>query len=226
MQTFLRTLADHHRPKALADIRLLQETKQLYTKSEALPTVYAWDRDFYTERIKISSPKQPVTPISPYFSVGSVIQVLSRIFSRLYGISFEPADILPGEVWHDDVRKLDVIDEQEGKVGTIYCDLFNRSNKFQNAAHYTVRCSRRVDDDDGVGDIPSGIDVTEMGELSKSDHGVKINGRTGRYQLPVVVLTCDFAKPKGKQNPSLLNWIEVETLFHEMGHAMHCKLMS
>ncbi len=130
---------------------------------------------------------------------------------------------MPGEVWHEDVRKLDVIDEREGKIGTIYCDLFNRNGKFQNAAHYTVKCSRRVDDDDGVGDIPSGIDLTEMGELLKSDHGEKIKGKTGRYQLPVIVLTCDFANPKGRNNPSLLNWVEVETLFHEMGHAMHCK---
>ncbi|RGB42304.1 hypothetical protein C1646_683750 [Rhizophagus diaphanus] len=221
VQTFLRTLSDHHRPKALADLRLLQEAKQLYTESETLPTVYAWDRYFYAERIKFSSLTQPVTSISPYFSVGSVIQGLSRLFSRLYGISFEPAEIMPGEVWHDDVRKLEVIDEQEGKVGTIYCDLFSRNGKLQNAAHYTVRCSRRVDDDDGVGDIPSGVDITEMGELSNSDHGVKVNGRAGRYQLPVIVLTCDFMKPKGKQYPSLLNWVEVETLFHEMGHAMH-----
>ncbi|GBC37624.2 mitochondrial intermediate peptidase [Rhizophagus irregularis DAOM 181602=DAOM 197198] len=221
VQTFLRTLSDHHRPKALADLRLLQEAKQLYTESETLPTVYAWDRYFYAERIKFSSLTQPVTSISPYFSVGSVIQGLSRLFSRLYGISFEPAEIMPGEVWHDDVRKLEVIDEQEGKVGTIYCDLFSRNGKLQNAAHYTVRCSRRVDDDDGVGDIPSGVDITEMGELSNSDHGVKVNGRAGRYQLPVIVLTCDFMKPKGRQYPSLLNWVEVETLFHEMGHAMH-----
>jgi intermediate peptidase len=225
VQTFLRTLSDHHRPKALADLRLLQEAKQLYTKSETLPTVYAWDRYFYTERIKFSSLTQPVTSISPYFSVGSVIQGLSKLFSRLYGISFEPAEIMPGEVWHDDVRKLEVIDEQEGKVGTIYCDLFSRKDKFQNAAHYTVRCSRRVDDDDGIGDIPSGINITEVGELSKSDLGVKVNGRVGRYQLPVIVLTCDFMKAKGKQCPSLLNWVEVETLFHEMGHAMHCKFI-
>ncbi|CAG8583180.1 638_t:CDS:2 [Funneliformis caledonium] len=217
VQTFLRTLADHHRPKALADLQLLQEAKRIHTRSETLPTVYAWDRDFYTEKIST----QPVTSISPYFSVGSVIQGLSRLFSRLYGISFEPADIIPGEVWHEDVRKLDVIDEQEGKIGIIYCDLFNRTGKFQNAAHYTVKCSRRVDDDDGVGDIPSGIDLTEMGELLKSDHGVRIKGKTGRYQLPVIVLTCDFAKPKGRNKPSLLNWVEVETLFHEMGHAMH-----
>lgn len=42
----------------------------------------------------------------------------------------------------------------------------------------------------------------------------------GRYQCPVVALICNFALPEpGK--PSLLNHNEVETLFHEFGHAMH-----
>ncbi|CAG8504765.1 2344_t:CDS:2, partial [Acaulospora morrowiae] len=221
VQTFLHSLADHHRPKALADLRLLQEAKMKYTQSKKLPTIYAWDRDFYIEKVRLNSSTQSVAPISQYFSVGSVIQGLSKLFSRLYGISFEPADIWPGEVWHEDVRKLDVIDESEGRIGTIYCDLFSRFGKYQNAAHYTVRCSRRVDDDDGINDIPSGIDPADLGELATSNEGETIKGRAGRYQLPVVVLVCDFGKPKNSKNPSLLSWVEVETLFHEMGHAMH-----
>ncbi|CAG8485533.1 12715_t:CDS:2 [Cetraspora pellucida] len=219
VQTFLRTLADHHRPKALADLYLLKEAKRQEMKRKELPTVNAWDRDYYTEKVKASS-TQPMIPISPYFSVGSVIQGLSRLFSKLYGISFEPSEILPGETWHDDVRKLNVIDEQEGKIGTIYCDLFNRYGKYLNAAHYTVRCSRRVDDDDSIGDIPSDIDVSEIGELATPEQGVRLHGRNGRYQLPIIVLTCDFSKPKDGK-PCLLSLVEAETLFHEMGHAMH-----
>ncbi|CAG8435758.1 6219_t:CDS:2 [Diversispora eburnea] len=221
VQTFLRTLADRHRTKALEDLRLIQIAKQQEIQSESLPTVYAWDRDYYTEKIKESSPTQPTTPISPYFSVGSVIQGLSKLFSRLYGISFRPAEIMPGEVWNEDVRKLEVIDENEGKIGIIYCDLFNRFGKYQNAAHYTVRCSRRVDDDDSEGDISTELNITELGELPDSEPGETIKGRNGRYQLPVVVLMCDFANPTNSKGPSLLNWLEVETLFHEMGHAMH-----
>jgi thimet oligopeptidase len=42
----------------------------------------------------------------------------------------------------------------------------------------------------------------------------------GRYQRPVVALICNFAAPTADQ-PSLLNHREVETLFHEFGHALH-----
>lgn len=42
----------------------------------------------------------------------------------------------------------------------------------------------------------------------------------GKYQRPVVSLVCNFPPP-GTDKPSLLSHQEVETLFHEFGHAMH-----
>ena len=42
----------------------------------------------------------------------------------------------------------------------------------------------------------------------------------GRYQRPTVALVCNFPSP-AKGRPSLLSHHDVETLFHEFGHAMH-----
>jgi len=42
----------------------------------------------------------------------------------------------------------------------------------------------------------------------------------GMYQRPVCALICNFPAP-GKDKPSLLAHSDVETLFHEFGHAMH-----
>lgn len=44
--------------------------------------------------------------------------------------------------------------------------------------------------------------------------------RDGRYQRPVCALVCNFTPPRGDA-PSLLSHAEVETFFHEFGHAMH-----
>src|SRR3984893_16772629 len=42
----------------------------------------------------------------------------------------------------------------------------------------------------------------------------------GKYQRPTVALLCNFPPPSADK-PSLLNHSEVETLFHEFGHALH-----
>ena len=42
----------------------------------------------------------------------------------------------------------------------------------------------------------------------------------GKYQRPTVALICNFPPPS-PDKPSLLSHQEVETLFHEFGHAMH-----
>ena len=42
----------------------------------------------------------------------------------------------------------------------------------------------------------------------------------GKYQRPVCALVCNFPPPQ-PDKPSLLSHDEVETIFHEFGHAMH-----
>ena len=45
----------------------------------------------------------------------------------------------------------------------------------------------------------------------------------GKYQRPTVALICNFPSPQ-EGKPSLLAHVNVETLFHEFGHAMHAIL--
>ncbi|KAH9937291.1 peptidase family M3-domain-containing protein [Fomitopsis serialis] len=110
------------------------------------------------------------------------------------GISLRLADVTPGEV----------VDEDSGVLG-----------KPSGAAHYTVRCSRRVDDDD--------YDKAAMqtSRVFEAAHRRQFSGQEGTFQLPVVVLLCEFARPTVGRGPTVLEWHEVMTLFHEMGHAMH-----
>jgi Zn-dependent oligopeptidase len=42
----------------------------------------------------------------------------------------------------------------------------------------------------------------------------------GKYQRPVAALLCNFPPPSGDK-PSLMTHSDVETLFHEFGHALH-----
>ena len=153
---------------------------------------------------------------------------LSRLFRNLYGITLRLANVTPGEVWHSDVRKLEVVDEKSGVIGWIYADLFARRGKPGGAAHYTVRCSRRTDDDEAHRDLDGIWDenahkAVQLSDKFESAHRARIPGSEDVFQLPVVVLLCEFARPTVRKGPTILAWHEVLTLFHEMGHAMHCE---
>ncbi|EMD41909.1 mitochondrial intermediate peptidase [Gelatoporia subvermispora B] len=219
VQRFLHALLDHTQPYARRALRTLSQRKQMHLMMQSLPTIQAWDRDFYCPP-EPPAPPVPLPPLTP----GTAFMALSRLFKHLYGVSLRLLDITPGEVWHSDVRKLEVVDEDKGVLGWIYADLFARRGKPGGAAHYTVRCSRRMDDDDESGDYLWATDYDKV--ICQPSRDFEFSFRTQlpsgqcTYQLPVVVLLCEFARPSLGQ-PTILDWHEVTTLFHEMGHAMH-----
>ncbi|KAF7347681.1 Mitochondrial intermediate peptidase [Mycena venus] len=216
---FLDALMDHTRPAARSALRALSIRKQTHLNTqERFPIVHAWDRDFYCP------PEPPAPPIAlPPLTLGTVFMGLSRLLRHLYGISLRPVGVTSGEVWHSDVTKLEVVDEQKGVIGWVYADLFARRGKASGAAHYTVRCSRRTDNDDEAGDHID-PETEHLVTVSREFEAVKrhtLPGQDDVYQLPLVVLVCEFARPTAAQGPTVLQWHEVMTLFHEMGHAMH-----
>jgi intermediate peptidase len=105
-----------------------------------------------------------------------------------------------------------------GRIGTIYCDLFQRESasmrKYENPAHFTITCSRRLDDDE----FPN---FDKMTNAQSERIVVDGNSKTKRFQLPIVVLVTNFPRSHNEE-PVLLNISDIDTLFHEMGHAMHC----
>lgn len=196
--------------------------KQAHLNTTPFPVVQAWDRDYYCP------PESPAPPMPlPSLTLGTVFMGLSRLFRALYGVSLRLTEVASGEVWHTDVRKLEVVDENLGVLGWIYADLFARSGKPGGAAHYTVSCSRRTDDDGEHGDLRFAnehdytiISLSQEFERSKR---LRLPGQCMTFQLPVVVLVCEFIPPPMGHGPTSLEWHEILTLFHEMGHAMHCE---
>lgn len=182
-----------------------------------------WDHAYYVHKRVMeysqSRRSRELSAVPEFFSLGTVMQGLSRLFDRLYGVRLVPQETAPGETWHPDVRRLDVVDESEKHIAVIYCDLFTRANKLPNPAHFTLRCSREISADE----------VAECASLHESAHpndgmatAVDPHTKTLR-QLPTIALVCDFQEPimNGSGRPTLLSEQSVRTLFHEMGHAVH-----
>lgn len=223
VQGFLQALSNDNRPVVQHQVDTLRKAKGTYTGS-ANPVLQPWDKDFYVAQVlaSVRSRTRNADFLSAYFSLGRVMQGLSRLFSRLYGIRFVPHETLPGETWNSDVRRLDVVSETDGHVAVLYCDLFSRPGKSPNPAHFTLRCSRLMRHEEIREAAEKGDPIFKTAEEAAND-GMAISSvnHEGVMQLPTIALICDFETAPGSKRPSLLSFGEVQTLFHEMGHAIH-----
>jgi len=222
---FLLALRNHNAPMIQQELLELTDKKR---ERLAMPEaeLQPWDRDFYMEkfRAEMRSRVRHEDQLTAFFSVGTVMQGLSRLFDRLYGVRFVPRETLPGETWHQDVKRLDVVSDDGEQLAVLYCDLFYRPQKSPNPAHFTVRCSREIlagEVEEATEDMVSGMPVFDSAEQAAND-GMETSSRNGQLkQLPTIALVCDFPKNDNAREPAFLSYYSVETLFHEMGHAIH-----
>ncbi|RYP55020.1 hypothetical protein DL768_000336 [Monosporascus sp. mg162] len=230
VQEFLLALSNHNSALVEQDVAELLKAKGEKLGQSIAPELHPWDKDYYMERIRSSmrSRRRHDDFLSAYFSIGTVMQGLSRLFTRLYGIRFVPRDTLPGETWHPDVRRLDVVSDTDGHVAVLYCDLFYRDDKSPNPAHFTVRCSREISQGEiqeaaeQLGDAVEGLPQFES-PVDAANDGMHVSNHFGSVmQLPTIALVCDFHHEKqAGYGPAQLDYYQMETLFHEMGHAIH-----
>ncbi|VTT73911.1 unnamed protein product [Fusarium fujikuroi] len=222
---FLLALRNNNTPVVQAELQELVLKKRDRLNLPDVP-LQAWDKDFYMEKIRVDlrSRQRQEDQLNAFFSVGTVIQGLSRLFDRLYGIRLVLRETLPGETWHPEVKRLDVVTDKGELIAVLYCDLFHRPQKSGNPAHFTVRCSREILPDE-VAEVAADYDSTgpsfESPEMAAND-GMETSSADGVLkQLPTIALVCDFQPSENSKEPSLLSYQSVETLFHEMGHAIH-----
>ncbi|KAI4216827.1 MAG: hypothetical protein LQ351_000776 [Letrouitia transgressa] len=222
---FLQALLNDNKPRATSEINQMLRLKLVDSAdTNQRVQIEAWDIEFYRSQLIAQQRSKSRRPdfMAAYFSLGTVMQGLSRLFSHLYGVRLVPSETAPGETWDPDVRRLDVYDEKEGHIAVLYCDLFARDGKNHNPAHFTLRCSRRI----SPAEIAEAAQANPaLDPIQAATDGMSTARRSPQgdiYQLPAIALICDFdATPSRPQEPTLLSFRDVQTLFHEMGHAIH-----
>lgn len=218
---FLQGLIKDLQPEVLKELKLLikylPDIKENVKNEELVDMIKPWDREYLLTKYILSLKSSQNEDISQYFSLGTVVSGLSKLFNSIYGIKLVPQKLQYGEVWSDDVRRLDAISDKDGKVGIMYLDLLQRNGKTPHPAHFTVCCSRKIDERELDTNDPFNLTLPTTATVET----IKQNGDT--YQLPVISLVCNYTmNPHTKM--VFLTLDQVSTLFHEMGHAMHSML--
>lgn len=224
---FLNGIINDLKPEVLKELKNLykhypenERVKDLtkLTNEQLINSIKPWDREYLLTKYLTSQKSSQSEDITKYFSLGIVVSGLSKLFYSIYGIKLVPQKLKSGEVWSNDVRRFDAISNKDGKVGIMYLDLLQRQGKTPHPAHFTVCCSRKLDDTE--------LDINDPFNLSlpttSTVETVKQGDKT--YQLPVISLVCNYHPDVNNNNIVFLTLDQVATLFHEMGHAMHSML--
>lgn len=220
VQAFLskiqKTLIDSPDSALLKEIRTLYSYKDdadmTLSNEDIISEVKPWDRDYLLNKMQTSVESQTIDndEIRNYLSIGSIMAGLNKLFSTLYKVELVPVPLNKGETWDNkQVRKIKVFDSKNKEtMGYLYIDFWSPK---VYPSHFTIACSRELNTSIG----------TEDKEIIKTQ--VPLDD-TETQQLPVVCIMFNFQRPSYfgfKQTPTLLHLEQVDTIFHEMGHAMH-----
>ncbi|XP_074308109.1 putative cytosolic oligopeptidase A [Silene latifolia] len=170
----------------------MEEIKSFATQQGAAEAdnLTHWDTTFWSERLRESKYDINEEELRPYFSLPKVMDGLFSLAKKLFGIEIEPADGL-APVWNKDVRFYCVKDSSGAPIAYFYFDPYSRPSEKRGGAWMDEVVSRsRV--------------------LSRGGSPVR---------LPVAHMVCNQTPPVGEK-PSLMTFREVETVFHEFGHAL------
>ncbi|XP_009150651.1 probable cytosolic oligopeptidase A [Brassica rapa] len=149
-----------------------------------------WDTTFWSERLRESKYDINEEELRPYFSLPKVMDGLFSLAKTLFGVEIEPADGV-APVWNSDVRFYRVKDSSGSPIAYFYFDPYSRPSEKRGGAW--------------------------MGEVFSRSQVMAQKGTSVR--LPVAHMVCNQTPPVGDK-PSLMTFREVETVFHEFGHAL------
>jgi oligopeptidase A len=163
-----------------------------------------WDMAFWSERLRESRYDYRDEELRPYFPFPRVLEGMFALTERLFGIRVVAAD---GEapVWHPDVRFFRVLDFSSVAAAD------GRGPRPAVAATGRPIAEFYLD--------PYSRPATKRSGAWMDSFRARDRRPDGSLQLPLAVLVCNQTVPaEGK--PSLMRFDEVQTLFHEFGHAL------
>lgn len=199
-EALLERLRLASRPAAerdLAEVTAFAREELGFSADQALQP---WDVSFYAERLKERKYSISDEELRPYFALPAVLDGLFRLAARLFDAQIEELPAGFAQTWHPDVKVFRV-SRNGTPVAYFYLDAYARPAEKRGGAWMDEVCTRaRVTVQPGAQD--------RAGSSSPSS----------RLRLPIAQVVCNQTPPTG-DSPSLMTFGEVETLFHEFGHA-------
>lgn len=229
IQGMLKSLSHNIDQQTKSELKQLEGLKTQLQQHEEGSAVQPWDVGFLQyahQSLQQNSDGSDLAQqrVREYLPLSQCLQSLQMISEEVYSIRLQEESITASEAWVDSsltstLKKYVVLDLQtNSKIGTVYFDLFHRPGKFPGAAHFTVRCGC----DKLQWQIPPYTNKAAYTRFTSSSEVFKLD-----QQLPTVVLVLPFSggiEARGRAptfSHTFLSLSELESLYHEYGHALH-----
>ena len=125
---FIEKLRAPALPKAKEEVAELNK----YAKSIGFDgdQIRPWDFSYYAEKLRVAKYNVTDEELKPYFRLEDCIDAIFNLAGRLYGITFQPANV---PVYHPDVKVYEVRDADGSFLALFYADFFPRATKRSGA---------------------------------------------------------------------------------------------
>ena len=186
---FIEKLREPALPKAKEEVAELNR----FAKSIGFEgdEIRPWDFNYYAEKQRVAKYNVTDEELKPYFRLEDCIDAIFSLAGRLYGITFQPADV---PVYHPDVKVYEVHDADGSFLALFYADFFPRATKrsgawmtsfrdlrIQNGVEQRPFISLVTNFTKPTDDTPSLIThdefTTMLHEFGHSLHGIMAKGR-------------------------------------------------
>jgi len=141
--TFLEGLRGHMAKKGeteMSEFRAMRAKLGVAKASDPMPPS---ERLYLEDQVRRAKYGLDSKEVSQYFEVRRVKEGLLTITSRLFGISYRPAQ---APTWHPDVEPMEVLAGDGKLLGRFYFDLHPREGKYNHAAVFSVRDTVKLPD--------------------------------------------------------------------------------
>ncbi|CAJ1952196.1 unnamed protein product [Cylindrotheca closterium] len=201
---FLQGLQQQIAPGHKKEMELISRTKQSLEGGSA--TVEPWDLKFYTKLLKAHVGGVDPNVLAEYFSLPNCLNAMQFLVQQLFGIKMQEEEMHPSERWD--------VDTTENGPATMATSI-SSSTDIRKFKFYEEKSGREL------GSMYLDLHP-RPGKYTHAAHftvrcGCVENGLGSNYQLPIVALVCNINEQGSTHQ-------DVETLFHEFGHAMHSLL--